>query len=43
MGGVVPNAVDLRVFLAFGTVQTDETLGSEHSTYEEQIASTAIQ
>lgn len=23
--GVSPNAVDLRVFLAFGTVQTEET------------------
>lgn len=52
--GVSPNAVDLRVFLAFGTVQTEETevfffwfffkfKGFYHSTYEEQIASTAIQ
>lgn len=46
--GVSLNAVDLRVFLEFGTVQTERNdfykfKGFYHSTYDEQTASTAIQ
>lgn len=46
--GVSLNAVDLRVFLEFGTVQTERNdfykfKGFYHSTYDEQPASTAIQ